>query len=105
MLNQMKTLHSNDVDYFIQWVYNILEKKKESERIVYEDSDPETGFILIPDMKWDLKDTSRLYVSAIVHHRYLKSLRDLGPEHLPLLKNILISGQVNELLFTLCHHK
>ncbi|XP_064606734.1 m7GpppX diphosphatase-like [Liolophura sinensis] len=83
----------NQSQFSVQWVYNILEKKKESERILYEDCDPETGFILIPDMKWDLKDTSRLYLSAIVQHRALKSLRDLGPEHLPLLKNILMSGQ------------
>ena len=41
-----------------QWVYNILEKKTESERIVYEDADPETGFILLPDMKWDCKQVS-----------------------------------------------
>ncbi len=39
----------------LQWVYNILEKKQESERIVFEDPDPETGFILLPDMKWDCK--------------------------------------------------
>lgn len=38
-----------------QWVYNILEKKAESERLVYEDPDPEVGFILLPDFKWDQK--------------------------------------------------
>ena len=43
-----------------QWVYNILEKKTESERIVYEDADPETGFILLPDMKWDCKQVSEI---------------------------------------------
>lgn len=31
-------------------VYNILEHKKESETIVYEDPDPSTGFIIVPDM-------------------------------------------------------
>ena len=31
----------------LQWVYNILEKKKESERIVFEDADKENGFILV----------------------------------------------------------
>lgn len=38
-----------------QWVYNILEKKAEAERIVYEDPDPEVGFVLLPDFKWDQK--------------------------------------------------
>lgn len=72
----------------LQWVYNILEHKKESERILYEDPDPETGFILLPDMKWDTKQTENLYVLAICHKRGLRSLRDLTSEHLPLLRNI-----------------
>lgn len=38
-----------------QWVYNILEKKAEAERIVYEDPDPGVGFLLLPDFKWDQK--------------------------------------------------
>jgi hypothetical protein len=33
-----------------QWLYNVLEKKAEAERIVYEDTDPETGFIILPDI-------------------------------------------------------
>ena len=31
-------------------VYNILAHVTESETIVYEDTDPETGFILVPDL-------------------------------------------------------
>lgn len=72
----------------LQWVYNILEHKKESERILYEDPDPETGFILLPDMKWDTKQMENLYVLAICHKRGVRSLRDLTSEHLPLLRNI-----------------
>jgi m7GpppX diphosphatase len=37
----------------IQWVYNILDKKKEVERLLFEDPDPELGFMLHPDLKWD----------------------------------------------------
>ncbi|XP_035684402.1 m7GpppX diphosphatase-like isoform X1 [Branchiostoma floridae] len=77
----------------IQWVYNILEHKTESERIVYEDPDKETGFILLPDMKWDLKQVNDLYLIAIVHKHGIRSLRDLTAEHLPLLHNILKKGQ------------
>ncbi|XP_067933627.1 m7GpppX diphosphatase-like [Watersipora subatra] len=76
----------------MQWIYNILEKKKESEFIVYEDPDPEKGFVLVPDLKWDRKSLDTLYLSAIVHKHGIKSLRDLTPEHLPLLKNILNTG-------------
>lgn len=35
------------------WVYKILEKKKEVDRLLFEDTDPEVGFMLHPDLKWD----------------------------------------------------
>lgn len=46
----------------IQWVLNLLDKKSESERILVEDPDAKNGFVLVPDFKWDEKDTSMLYV-------------------------------------------
>ncbi|XP_076472346.1 m7GpppX diphosphatase-like [Babylonia areolata] len=79
--------------FSIQWVHNILEKKTEAERIVFEDPNPETGFILLPDMKWNRSDLSSLYLVAIVHQRGLNSLRDLRSDHLPLLRNILEKGK------------
>jgi m7GpppX diphosphatase len=41
-------------------VYNVLEHKKEADKIVYEDTNPETGFMILPDMKWDGKTLSAL---------------------------------------------
>jgi hypothetical protein len=41
--------------FLLQWVYNILEKKAEAERLIFEDPDPELGFTLHPDLKWDEK--------------------------------------------------
>ena len=79
----------------IQWVYNILEKKSESERIVFEDPDPENGFILLPDMKWNGKQVDDLYLVAIVHKKGIQSIRELSARHLPLLKNILKNGQAS----------
>ncbi|XP_063799751.1 m7GpppX diphosphatase [Pseudophryne corroboree] len=79
--------------FSIQWVYNILEKKAEADRIVYENPDPEQGFILIPDFKWNQKQVEDLYLIAICNPRGIKSLRDLTADHLPLLKNILREGQ------------
>nr|XP_046262970.1 m7GpppX diphosphatase [Scatophagus argus] len=79
--------------FSIQWVYNILEKKAEADRIVYEDPDPEVGFVLLPDFKWDQKQVDDLYLIAIVHQRDIRSLRDLTSEHLPLLQNILKKGK------------
>lgn len=85
--------------FFLQWVYNILEKKAEAERVVFEDPDPVTGFVLLPDLKWDQKQLENLYLVAICHADGIKSLRDLNKSHLPLLKNILLKGQVKFLLF------
>jgi m7GpppX diphosphatase len=72
-----------------------LEHKKEAERIVYEDTDKNTGFILAPDLKWDGKALENLYVTAITHNRDIKSIRDLNQQHLPLLENILNKGSVS----------
>ncbi|XP_065220430.1 m7GpppX diphosphatase [Planococcus citri] len=76
----------------LEWVFNILEHKSEKDRIVYEDTDPENGFILIPDLKWDGKQFETLYLLAICNKRGLKSLRDLNSSHIQLLNNILYSG-------------
>lgn len=78
-----------------KWVYNVLDGKAESERVVYNDPDPLSGFMLLPDMKWDCSDLQNLYILAVVHRRDLFSLRDLTADHLPLLKNILNKGKVN----------
>jgi len=75
--------------FSLQWVYNVLEHRKEVERIVFEDPDPATGFILAPDFKWNGKQTNDLYCLAIVHRRGIRSLRDLTAAHLPLLRNVL----------------
>ncbi|CAL8264149.1 unnamed protein product [Lota lota] len=79
--------------FSLQWVFNILEKKAEADRIVYEDPDPDVGFVLLPDFKWDQKQMEDLYLIAIVHRRDLKSLRELTAAHLPLLQNISSKGK------------
>jgi len=72
----------------IKWVDNILNHVTEQERIVYEDSDEDTGFILLPDLKWDGKTMENLYLVAIIKKHGIKSIRDLNADHIPLLKNI-----------------
>ncbi|KAI8325596.1 scavenger mRNA decapping enzyme [Martensiomyces pterosporus] len=72
----------------IQWVYNILSKQAEADRIVFEDPDPKNGFIVLPDLKWDGTTVDSMYLVAIVNRHDIKSLRDLKYKHLPLLKNI-----------------
>ena len=68
-------------------MFNILEHKTESERILFEDADPLGGFILLPDMKWN-GNAETLYMLAIVHRRDLLSLRSLTAEHIGLLEHI-----------------
>ena len=79
----------------MQWVYNILNKKSEADRVIYEDPNAEEGFIVLPDLKWNGKVTEDLYVMAVVHKRGIRSLRDLTAVHLSMLKNILAKGKVN----------
>src|SRR5437016_4738719 len=80
-------------------LYNVLEHKAETEKIIFEDPDPETGFMLLPDLfifprnnlcfsKWDGKMLSSLYLCAILHRHDLSSIRDLNEAHIPLLKRI-----------------
>ncbi|XP_015517190.1 m7GpppX diphosphatase [Neodiprion pinetum] len=83
--------HLKKEQFSLQWVYNILEHKAEKERIVFEDPDPKTGFVLIPDLKWD-GSLETLYLLAIPMLKGIKSIRDLDQSHLPLLKNIRDAG-------------
>uniref|UniRef100_T1J643 m7GpppX diphosphatase n=1 Tax=Strigamia maritima TaxID=126957 RepID=T1J643_STRMM len=71
----------------LKWIDNIFEHKSETERIIHEDLDLEIGFILLPDMKWNQKQMSNLYIIAISKLRIL-SIRELTAEHIPLLENI-----------------
>ncbi|KAM6334489.1 m7GpppX diphosphatase isoform 3-T7 [Alca torda] len=41
-----------------EWVYNILEKKAEADRIIHENPDPSNGFVLVPDLKWNQNQAS-----------------------------------------------
>ncbi|KAF8970508.1 hypothetical protein BGZ46_010482 [Entomortierella lignicola] len=72
----------------IQWVYNIFSGLSEVGNVLFRDEDPDTGFIILPDSKWDKRTLSSLYLLAISQRSDVRSLRDLKKEHLPMLKNI-----------------
>ena len=76
-------------------MYNILEHKAETNRIIYEDPAPDKGFMLLPDLKWNEQQVGDLHLTAIVNEKGIHSLRDLKKEHLPLLKNVLMKGKVS----------
>ncbi|KAI0330054.1 scavenger mRNA decapping enzyme [Cubamyces sp. BRFM 1775] len=71
-----------------QWVENILNGVSEVEKVLYQDPSPDSGYLLLPDMKWDLTTISSLYLVAIAFNRGIRSLRDLNKTHLPMLKSI-----------------
>ncbi|KAG0365053.1 HIT-like domain-containing protein [Gamsiella multidivaricata] len=72
----------------IQWVYNILRGLKETDNVFFRDNDPDKGFVVLPDSKWDRRTMSSLYLLAISQRGDIRSLRDLKTVHLPMLKNI-----------------
>lgn len=71
-----------------QWVFNILDGKAEKNRIILNDPDKKTGFVLLPSFKSAGKGDDLDFV-AICHRRDIYSLRDLNGQHLTLLRNIL----------------
>ncbi|OLY84123.1 m7GpppX diphosphatase [Smittium mucronatum] len=78
----------NDPISRIQWVYNILESKAETDKVIYRNDDPLDGFVLLPDFKWDGVSLSSLYFIAFVTDKSIKSLRDISFSNLTLLKTI-----------------
>lgn len=73
----------------IQWLYNILNKQSETDSIIYEDPDPDTGFILNADYKYKKYSSSTFYFQVLPFRKDIRTIRDLRSIHLPLLYNIL----------------
>lgn len=73
-----------------QWIDEIISGRSEAEKVVFR-SPPEAdpfGFLILPDMKWDLANLASLYLVALTLLPNIKSLRDLNLSHLPLLRSI-----------------
>lgn len=71
-----------------KWVDDIVEGKKEADKILHRDDSGSFGYLIIPDMKWNLETVSDLYLLALTTSNGIRSLRDLKKVHLPVLKNI-----------------
>lgn len=63
------------------------------------------GFILLPDLKWDKKQLSDLYLVAICHRHGLRSIRDLTSSDIPLLRNIQDQGIVSIYIYAIALNK
>ena len=68
-----------------QWVYNILDEKDEQESILYRDKD----ILIIPSYTSNNDtDTKSIHLLAFVQDKSIRSLRDLGSQHINLLTHI-----------------
>ena len=76
-IQRLVTVHSIRVE-------NILTGLSEQSKILYSSS----SFVILPDMKWDLKTVSSLYLVSIVQDHTIRSMRDLRKCHIGLLKDI-----------------
>jgi len=71
-----------------KWVDEIIGGKKEADKVLHRDDSGSFGYMIIPDMKWNLETISDLYLLALCTTNGIKSLRDLRKAHVPVLKNI-----------------
>ncbi len=75
----------------LNWVYNIIEGKKEVEDVISRTpfgEDPEGGLPAGSDLNWDRKTLDALHLLAIVERRDIWSLRDLKKKHIPWLRHM-----------------
>jgi hypothetical protein len=71
-------------------IEEIISGRSEAEKVLFR-SPPEVapfGFLILPDMKWDLTTVASLYLVALMLLPNIKSLRDLNRSHIPLLRAI-----------------
>lgn len=84
----------------LNWVFNIIEGRKEVEDVIYRTKLGEAGdegFLMLPDLNWDRKTLDALHLLALVERRDIWSLRDLKKKHIPWLQHMkakLISATV-----------
>lgn len=75
----------------LNWVFNIIEGKKEVEDVIYRTKLGEAGdegFLMLPDLNWDRKTLDALHLLAIVERRDIWSLRDLRKRHVAWLEHM-----------------
>ena len=69
---------------------DVISGRSEAEKILFRSSQESHpfGFLILPDMKWDLTSIASLYLVALMLLPDIKCLRDLTCLHLPLLRSI-----------------
>ncbi|KAL0491485.1 m7GpppX diphosphatase [Acrasis kona] len=73
-----------------KWIDNILNGTSEQEMTIFQDSDPELGFVLQYGYLWqDRTDLDSMTLLCFLNKKNIMSIRDLKSEHVPILENIL----------------
>ncbi|OTB07506.1 hypothetical protein M426DRAFT_317814 [Hypoxylon sp. CI-4A] len=75
----------------LNWVFNIIEGRKEVEDVIYRTPlgrDGDEGFLMLPNLHWDRKTIEALHLLGIVERRDIWSLRDLKKKHIPWLSHM-----------------
>ena len=73
---------------------DILEGKAATDKVIYNDKDPETGFVLLVDSRWSEERMEDLLILAIVRKNGILCLREVNASHLALLENVYKHGKV-----------
>lgn len=84
-------MRANREEGRLNWVYNIIDGRKEVEDVIYRTPlgrDGDEGFLLLPNLHWDRKTIEALHLLGIVERRDLWSLRDLRKKHIPWLRHM-----------------
>lgn len=73
---------------------DILAGKASTDKVIYNDKDPETGFVLLVDSRWTEEKMEDLLILAIVRKNGILCLREVNASHLALLENVYEQGKV-----------
>ncbi|KAL8686175.1 MAG: hypothetical protein Q9218_007295 [Villophora microphyllina] len=101
MVTETPEIYQNNVRPYIEkqreagrldWVFNILEGRKEQKDIIYrdpgQDGAKDEAFLLAPDLNWDRETLTSLHLLGLVQRRDIWSLRDLKKGHVVWLKHM-----------------
>jgi hypothetical protein len=67
-----------------KWIYNILDKISEEDKIIYESE----SIIIIPNYTWDNINIENFYLLTIPKNKKLRTIRDLIKDDIILLKEM-----------------
>jgi m7GpppX diphosphatase len=71
------------------WIGKVLSGQSEADVMLFHDKDPQKGFIITPDSKWDGITAKSLYLLVLVMDgKSIRCLRDLRGHHLGMLQQI-----------------